>query len=197
MDKILKWSAIIFAVIFFILVIVMTVMYFKKDSDKVTKIDLVYSQASNPKLKNATDVTIESYLVEKVSGEIYLVIPGFGTQNKLSWTQLATSAANPSEVKSNTIEGLKGYTVDQTPSQQPGYFNNCGVFTNAEWSLNNGILICKPYIYVTDNSGKTIRSYTGINLNNCLARNSDGTPTNSATPITSSFGASVIKLVKA
>ena len=187
MAEILKWSAIVFAIIFFIVSIVMTVMYFKKDSgSKVTKINLVYSQASNPKLKDSS-VTIDSYLVEKDTGEIYLVIPGIGTQNKFKWLKLASSATNPTEIKSNTIEALKGYTVQTNPSQLPGYFNNCAKFQYTEWTLSNGVLNCKPFVY-----SATTRVPQEIDLKDC-----GGASINVGAEITNGFGTNVIKLVKA
>jgi hypothetical protein len=183
----LKWTAIIFAVIFFILSIVMTVLYVKKPSscqDKITKLNLVYSKTNNPKFKDNTNITIEAFLVEK-EGAVYLFIPGFGTQNKLKFAKIDSSNTNPTEVKSDTIEALKGYTIPQ--SQLPGYFNNCAVIQHAQWSLSNGVLTCQPFIY----SG-TSRSIQPINLKDC-----GGSNIAVGREITSSFGATVIKLVKA
>jgi len=188
----LKWIAIIFAVIFLILSIVMTVLYFNKASnctDKITKLNLVYSKTNNSNLKN-TETKIEAFLIEKAS-EVYLFIPGFGTQNKLKWTKLGTGT-NPTEVKSNTVEELKNYNIPTTPSQQPGYFNNCAIIQNAEWALNNGVLSCKPFVYSSNSAGNITRSYPGIDLKNC-----GGSSIVAGTgEISSSFGATVIKLEK-
>ena len=182
MSEKLKWAAVGTSVLFFILFIIMTILYVNKEggtSDKITKLDLPFSTGNNTNLKE--NASIEAFLLEKGS-DAYLVIPGDKTQNKLIWNKITNNSSNPTEVKSDTIDKLKGYKMTNLLTEIPGYFNNCGNYQTAKWTLNNGTLSCGPFRF---NANYTDRDSLPIDLKNC--------PGN---PISGGFGATVIKLQK-
>lgn len=185
MKDLLKWVLISTSVIFIILSIVMTVLYFKKSCPvypyEITKLDLIYSPGNNTGLKN--DININAFLMENIL-DTYLFIPGFGTQNKLIFRKLSQTDTNPTSIKSNPNEKLKKYSVES--GQIPGYFNNCGNNNYGSWTLVNGVLTCTPTIW----NGTAMASQE-IQLKNC-----GGSAITVGNDLPIGFGSTVIKLKK-
>jgi hypothetical protein len=159
-----------------------------KEKNNITKLTLKYSTGKNSPLKSA--VNIEAYLVENDS-TCYLVIPGKGTQNAFKYEKINENTSEPGALITDKVIELSGYAIDTSVKQINGYFNNCGIYQNCEWTLGGGILVCRPYVYGSDN-GNIVRQYQPINIKTC-----GGSSIPAGTELTQGFGASVIPLKKA